>query len=268
MDNTLGCNMNFLGKSQSPYVVFEAIRLKGTNKIGVIKPDSDGCYTQVIGGLNAYNSNEDFYCLEAGKKFFQNDSSFMRKIQRGVLRAEYGHPKREPGMSNHEYTARILRIEETMVCGTWRQIWLSRDTLKDNKGRVIVPIMGKIYPSGPYRDSLVHAFESAQEQVCFSIRSFTNDSYMPGGGKFKRLLNIVSFDYVNEPGIWNAEKLLSPSMESLEEVPMLVEDVIKGLEKDSEVSLECSQENNEFRNQLADILEKESKVKIPHFARW
>lgn len=194
-------------------VVFECIRLKGSNKLGVIKPDKDGCYTQVIGGLNAYNSGGSFYELEAGLQFFQAQSSFQRKIGRGVLRAETGHPKKTPGMKEYEYGERILRIEETLVCGTWRKIWLSNADLRDEQGRRIVPIMGTIYPSGPYRDMLIHAFQSPGEQVCFSIRSFTNDIPRGDGTFIKKLLQIVTFDYVNEPGIWSAEKLLSPNLE-------------------------------------------------------
>lgn len=195
-------------------VVFECIRLKGSNKLGIIKPDKDGCYTQVIGGLNAYNSGGSFYELEAGLQFFQAQSSFQRKIGRGVLRAETGHPKKTPGMKEYEYGERILRIEETLVCGTWRKIWLSNADLRDEQGRRIVPIMGTIYPSGPYRDMLIHAFQSPGEQVCFSIRSFTNDIPRGDGTFIKKLLQIVTFDYVNEPGIWSAEKLLSPTLES------------------------------------------------------
>ena len=194
-------------------VVFECIRLKGSSKLGVIKPDKDGCYTQVIGGLNAYNSGGSFYELEAGLQFFQAQSSFQRKIGRGVLRAETGHPKKTPGMKEYEYGERILRIEETLVCGTWRKIWLSNADLRDEQGRRIVPIMGTIYPSGPYRDMLIHAFQSPGEQVCFSIRSFTNDIPRGDGTFIKKLLQIVTFDYVNEPGIWSAEKLLSPNLE-------------------------------------------------------
>lgn len=214
-------------------VVFECIRLKGSSKLGVIKPDKDGCYTQVIGGLNAYNSGGSFYELEAGLQFFQAQSSFQRKIGRGVLRAETGHPKKTPGMKEYEYGERILRIEETLVCGTWKKIWLSNADLRDEQGRRIVPIMGTIYPSGPYRDMLIHAFQSPGEQVCFSIRSFTNDIPRGDGTFIKKLLQIVTFDYVNEPGIWSAEKLLSPNLESWDEKSSLDDGTNKYQRKES-----------------------------------
>ena len=251
-------------RRDSDRVVFESVRLKGTGKLGVIKPDKDGCYTQVIGALGAYNSRGDYYDFNAGVRFFKNDSSFMRKIQRGVLKAEQGHPKRN-GMSLHEYQERILRIEETLTCGTWRQIWLSNDDLKDEQGRKIIPIFGKIYPSGPFRDSLIHAFESPGEQVCFSIRSFTKDTPRNNGTYFKELLNIVTFDYVTEPGMYNAEKLLSPSIESIEE-EVDIKSMINVLDSTPTASMESATDTKEFRNQLADIIEKETKK--PSFMRW
>lgn len=260
--------MNFFSRRRPDTVVFECVRLKGLDKLGVIKPDKDGCYTQVIGGLNAHNSSGHLYDLNAGVQFFKDDSSFMRKIGRGVLRAEMGHPKKSLGMRQHEYVDRLLRIEETLVCGTWRKIWLSNEDIKDNLGRKIIPIMGSIYPSGPYKDSLVHGFESPGEQVCFSIRSFTNDTPRPDGTMLKKLLNIITFDYVNEPGMYNAEKLLSPSMESIEEVAIDANDIVDVIkENSSTISLEDSG-NREFMNALYDILDKEKQGNKPSFTRW
>lgn len=205
-----------LGAGTQEPVTFESIRLKGTNKKGILTPDADGCYTMCVGGLNAHNHAEAFYVYEEAKHFFQNDSSFMRKIERGVIRGEYGHPKREPGMSMADFGERLMRIEETLVCCTFRKIWLEHNLLKDNKGRPIVAIMAKIFPSGPYGEVLRKQLESAGEQCCFSIRSFTED-FFRHGKRMKILRQLITFDYVNEPGMFNAEKLLSPSLESIQE---------------------------------------------------
>lgn len=248
-------------------IAFECTRLKGTDKQGIIVPDSDGCYTQVIGGLNAYNSSEDFYELEAGLHLFQSMSSFQRRIARGVLRAEYGHPKMPIGKADkYDYGVRYARIEETMVCGTWRRIWLSQERLKDGKGRYIVPIMGTIYPSGPYGQALKHAFDSKGEQVCFSVRSFTRDTPRYNGTYIKRLVDIVTFDYVNEPGIWNAEKLLSPSLESLEHITVDADRYLKKLDNLNQVSQES--DIIHVRESLLDIIKAESKPRKVYFSRW
>lgn len=196
-------------------IVFENIRLRNTNKIGVIKPDSEGCYTQVIGALGAFNSAGDFYDFDAAKRFFISNSSLMRRVSRGSLRAEWGHPK-SYGMNEDQFRMRILNIDENQECGTWVEIWLSKEKLKDEQGRYVIPIMGRIRPGGPKGHLLKAKFETPGEQVCFSIRSFTEDIPSPRGYWIKRLVDIVTFDYVNEPGIWNAEKLLSPNMESFQ----------------------------------------------------
>ena len=65
-----------------------------------------------------------------------------------------------------------------------------------------------------YRDGL--GFKNPKENVCFSIRSFTDNSYSHGRVN-KVLKNIITFDYVNEPGIHIAEKYKSPSLEAVEE---------------------------------------------------
>ena len=73
--------------------------------------------------------------------------------------------------------------------------------------------MSRVCPSGPHAAMLERAFENPGENVCFSIRAFTRD-YMQGGVMYRDLDTIVTFDYVNEPGIDFAEKFKAPSLEA------------------------------------------------------
>ena len=133
------------------------------NKIGKLTKDKDGCYIMPVGGLNVYNSAGQYYVYEQAKKLFEGSSQFMRRVGRAVVRAEVGHPVREPGMSESDYVRRILTIRES--------------------------------------------------NVCFSIRAFTTD--YKERGIYKRALDtIVTFDYVNEPGIAFADKFNAPSLEA------------------------------------------------------
>lgn len=212
-------------------VTFECLRLKGTNKEGVLKPDADGCYEICVGALNAFNHAEAYYVYEEAKHFFESNSSFMRKIERGVVRAEYGHPKKEPGMSMADFGDRLMRIEETRVCATIRKIWLlPAGAMKDGKGRPVIAIMAKIMPSGPYGEVLRKQLETAAEQVCFSIRSFTED-WVQNGVVHKAIRQLINFDYVNEPGMYNAEKLLSPSMECIDSATFTKGELIQSLDR-------------------------------------
>jgi hypothetical protein len=62
---------------------------------------------------------------------------------------------------------------------------------------------------------LKEQLENAKENVCFSIRSITDDYRDATGQVFKIIKEIYTWDYVNEPGISAARKWLSPALESL-----------------------------------------------------
>ena len=183
------------------------------NKIGKLTKDKDGCYIMPVGGLNVYNSAGQYYVYEQAKKLFEGSSQFMRRVGRAVVRAEVGHPVREPGMSESDYARRILTIRESNDCAFHKEIWLDFDSVKDEHGKPVIAIMSKVCPSGPHADMLERAFNNPGENVCFSIRAFTPD--YKERGIYKRALDtIVTFDYVNEPGIAFADKFNAPSLEA------------------------------------------------------
>lgn len=201
----------------SQRAVFAATALQGTNKKGELKPDSDGYYTVVLGGLNVYNSAGAYYPLASAKALFEESSTFMRRVKSACLKAECGHPKKTPGMSMRDYLGRIMQIEETNVCCHIAEIWLDHENVKDESGRTVVAIMGKVKPTGPRGDALKAALDNPKENVCFSIRSLTDDR-IEAGVLTKHIKNILTFDWVTEPGISFAKKYHSPALESLTEV--------------------------------------------------
>lgn len=209
-----------------PQIMFECTRLKGTGKAGTITPDKDGCYTMVVGGLNVHNAHGDLYVYDAAKHFFENNSAFMRRVNRGVLRGEVDHPQKQPGMTFREYGARLMNIDPNQVCCTHRQIWLDFDHVTDTRtGKPIIAIMSKVWPGGVKGDFLKEMIEANGEQVCFSIRSFVNETPMSNGRMCKAIRDIVTFDYVNEPGIEFAEKFRSPACESLVDLSFTQSDI-------------------------------------------
>ena len=88
-------------------VRFTCTSLTGTGKEGVIRPDENGYYDMVIGGLNMLNSAGEYYEYEGAKELFNQSSSFMRRVKRGALRGEVGHPRREPGQSIDSFMNRV-----------------------------------------------------------------------------------------------------------------------------------------------------------------
>lgn len=197
-------------------VTFTCTRLNGTNKVGELKKNERGYFTVVIGALNMFNSAGMYYRADAAKHFFEESNSFMRRVKRGALRGEYGHPRRDAGMSMQAYYARLLQIHEDKVCVHFASVWLDFDNYKDDQGRPIVAILAEITPNGPLGYVLEKQLLNPAENVCFSIRSFTDDK-MERGVINRYIQQIVTFDYVNEPGMAVAEKYNSPALEGLED---------------------------------------------------
>ena len=86
--------------------------------------------------------------------------------------------------------------------------------------------MGKVKPSGPKAAILKEALESKHQNVCFSIRSLADEQYIRGK-RVRKLLDVVTFDFVNEGGVLVASKWDSPATESVDNDLMVRIPVIK-----------------------------------------
>jgi hypothetical protein len=87
-----------------------------------------------------------------------------------------------------------------------------------------------VKPSGAQGAFLKEQLENPKENVCFSIRSFTDD-YYEKGVLCRDIKNIITFDYVNEPGIHIAEKFKNPALEDLQLVTLSKSDFDKSLQR-------------------------------------
>ncbi|WP_233874336.1 S80 family phage morphogenetic serine protease [Paraburkholderia adhaesiva] len=198
------------------YVRFGLTALNGMNKAGTLRPDANGYYPVVLGGLNMFNSVNQFYPYEPAREFFEHSSQFMRRVHSGNLRGEYAPPRRLPGQPIEDYARRILDIDVNNVSHHIAEVSLDFENYKDPDGRGIVAILGQVKPSGPHGVHLKDSLDNPRENVCFSIRSFTLD--VPSGRTVRReLKNVVTWDYVNEPGLFIASKYNSPALEEIGE---------------------------------------------------
>jgi len=191
-------------------VRFACTSLQGTNKVGILPVDENGYRTMIVGALNMFNSAGELYVAQEAKELFDQSSAFMRRVNRGVLKAEYGHPKPQPGMTDRAFAARVMNIDEDRVCAHHKTLWL--EDYKGPDGKSVLAIMSKVRDTGPYGATLARSLENKDENVCFSIRAFTDDR-MIGGVNHRTLRQIITFDYVNEPGMAIAEKYKSPALE-------------------------------------------------------
>lgn len=195
--------------------------LLGTNKAGTLKCDADGYYTVILGALDVFNSTGAFYPEASARHLFQQSGSLMRRIASGNLRGEYGHPRYQPGMTMDDFVNRVRDIYEPHVCMHIRKVTVDYTTYRNAQGQPVITIIGEVKPSGPMGPALKEQFENKHEDVCFSIRSLTNDEFSMGRVN-KHIKLIVTWDYVNEPGLANAHKWNAPGLESYKEDDMKI----------------------------------------------
>lgn len=211
-------------------ITFSCVSLAQRGIQGILGKTKEGNYEIVVGGLDVFNTRNEIYEYEPAKHFFESNSPFMRRVQRAALRGEYGHPSpyalpegkmTDPSqrqLTEDQYFQRLLRIEEKFTCCIHKKITLDFNRVKDKNGKPVIAIISELAPSGPFGPALERSLKEAGENVCFSVRSFTKDRY--DGRVWRRaIVNLITFDYVNEPGIPFAEKFMSPAVEGLEDNP-------------------------------------------------
>lgn len=220
-------------------IFFTCTALKGTGKKGILAPDSDGYYTMPVGALNSFNSNGSYYPANEARSLFESSGALMRRVNAGCLKGELGHPEPLPGENMDAFMRRVMKIDEKNVCVHFRDIWLDDQIQVDDMGRPVVAIMARLTPSGPHAASLERSLNNSQEDVCFSIRSFTEDTWAHGV-KQRKLVEVVTWDNVTEPGIATARKYRTPALESLAEHSFTRDDAVKAIQPYSGVGMESS----------------------------
>lgn len=189
--------------------------LKGTNKTGVLKPDEDGYYTVVVGGFDVSNVHGARYeFTDTVKRLFDASSQFQRQINKGVLYGEFGHPKLAPGERIADYIRRASQVDEANISHHFRRIYLDDKNVTDDRtGKKIVAIVAEIKPLGPRGKDLKEILDTKGANCCFSVRAHTNDRLV-GGVDVREVYDILTFDFVIDPGIPTSEKFKSVKLES------------------------------------------------------
>lgn len=256
-------------------IVYQCNVLQGINKIGDLKK-LDNNYREVrLGSLGAHNSAGWVYDEAAGRRLIEGSAGLMRMInQNNALRGECGHPRMSPGMTQLQWFNRVADIYEPNVCFHIRRLML--DSGRDEQGRPITMILGEVRESGKESGWFERQMENRDENVAFSIRSFTNDRVV-AGRKTKYLTRIVTWDTVNEPGLVRSDKYGSPSLESAGGTPLPeleLETVFYGdalrkeLDAQKELATGTSFENNNSVMSLIAELERPIRITVPPSWRW
>ena len=218
---------------------YSVTSLPGVNAVNKLKPDATGYYRCIVGGFNIMSRNGVFYPLtQQVLSLFAEDSILRRRLTDGYCRAEYGHPN-ILGMEVRDILRRLCIIEEKNACATYRKFDLVES--KDEFGKPIILVYGELLPSGPYGDVLTKQLNNNEENVAFSVRSITND-YHERGIYCKEIKNLVTYDYVNEPGIKRANQFnTAVGLESLQDILFTENDLAEALRFSQFTGMESEQ---------------------------
>lgn len=197
-------------------IIYSASALKVPGKKGILTPDANGYYTVCLGAIGASNRTGLNYPLQTNRHHFEGNSIFMEAIRNGSVYAENGHPKPNPGESPAAFISRASYVSEDRTCAHIGQIWLDDKHLaKEFPGAMC--IFGKVKPYGELKHVVEEAFANGMQNACFSIRCLKND-YISGGKRCRDMKEVITFDFVNDPGMAHARKQYSPGFESVETI--------------------------------------------------
>ena len=234
-------------------VIFTSVKYNADNK--VLEKDDKGYYLITLGALNVFNSAGEYYTANGVRDMFTDkSSSLMRRLGNGFLKAEVGHPKLQPGMSKTDFFNRNLRIEETNTCAHIRDLILVDTNTPSGIGNEkIILIKGWVKPAGPKGDFLQKAFDDPDENIAFSVRSFTNNKLV-GTNYIKTIAQLVTFDYVTEPGIEYATKRRTLGVESRDSFTMDICDISNEDSTGLNICYECSLESNDEKELVKELI--------------
>jgi hypothetical protein len=251
-------------------IVFSAVKVHATNK--TLEKDANGYYKVILGGFNTFNGSGDFYLFDGVEDLVENKSHVLsRRLKSGYLHGERGHPVFQMGMTKAQFYSRNLRIDIGNVSHHIRDIEFIK-TDEDSglgDGSKFVRVEAWVKPSGEHGDQLLKALENPDQNVAFSIRCFTKDEVI-NGVNIKKVLQIITWDWVIEPGIAKANEWHKLSMESYD----LMEIDLASLVADDGVGIaecfNCSLEDADERALTTEIITtvKENSTDLSVLKRW
>lgn len=227
--------------------VFGNTALKYSNKGGTLKPDEYGYYTVVLGALDVFNSGGEQYVLsDVSRNTFAEGSKVDMRAKEGMLKGEWGHPKPSDFPNPLRFEGRVRQLYEDRICHTIRKVYLQEI---EYMGKKVLGIIGELKPCGPYGGYLKEMLDDPHQNVCFSGRYYSNVTKV--NGIIRREIHTCgTWDYVCEPGVYQAKKYASPSLES--EAVMFAEGndgVVVAMEAE-EVTLSKELLEQAYRNEL------------------
>lgn len=258
---------------QKPFASYSNIVLSGSGKQGVLKKFPDGSYEIILGALAAYGNGGWIYDENSGRSYIENDREFLAELNGGRLKGEWGHPRREAGMTDQDWFVRINEIREDNTCCAFTKIDLSMDLIKDEKGRRVVGIIGRVKPSGKQAGEFRDMLEDPEQDTPFSIRSFARKDF---NTMRKHINKIITWDYVTTPGIAVASKYNTPSLESKQDVKLLLDEAefnltsLRGqfINPANDASMESNNHHIALIDRMIEQARVDTKIWVPQSLSW
>lgn len=224
-------------------IYFTQTKLSALGKKGILKPDADGFYTLVGGGLEVGNNGGSwYYTKEALESLFNPSTIFRRRLANGSLRAEANHPRQKVGESNQAFADRYMDIDLTNVAAFIKDVWFDEKFGKEHPeygNPDLIAIMMKVKPFGPMGKYLQEALDDNPQNVCFSVRGVADEGIVNYKGQrrvIRILRDLFAIDWVNEGGITMASKWDTPACESMSssDAQLITRDLLERISKASE----------------------------------
>lgn len=193
------------------FATYASVAMPTPGKKGVLKKLDNGYSEVLIGAFGAFGNGGWLYDERTAIHYMNNNPEFLQLLANKRLRSEWGHPVRQPGMSDIEWFERVNTILESNWSSHQRKLHLSSDTVKDEKGRAVIAIIAETTPCGPHAKEFERIMENPDEDLNYSIRSFAKRDF---NTMRKHITKIINFDNVWTPGIKSISKFNTPSMES------------------------------------------------------
>ena len=180
---------------------------------GTVEKDDQGYYLVNLGGFNVFNQSGAFYLVTDVNQLLFGERNgkpnpFLHRLKSGYLTGEANHPEKLPGMSNMEYYSRMVRLDVSRTAFHIKEVLVD---IEEDKAPLLqgaghpIKIRGWIKPSGKYGEILRESLENPNQNTAFSIRVISQDE-IRNGIAIRRPIQVVTWDWVDTPGIANCNK--------------------------------------------------------------